>query len=318
MIDIAAENIDRLITVEIRRPGVVRGFKSALYDVVRAQSQVPLVLAAARVLDRPAAQIGIVTGAAVPDHMPVGENDGPFGSVVLASALERINHRVTIFTDPECMRPIQALCNRVHLKAGLVALRNADMAQQEEAARQMDILIAVERLGGNVNGVLYGMTGISRDPFRCNVDHLFRTHLALGRDSVGIGDGGNEIGFGAFRAALAEKLPQINQADKTPCHGGVFSTVPTTVTVVGSTSNLGSYGVSAALAFLRRDLALCHTPEEEEALHYVGVGLGLADGGGGGIIAACDGIPAVANAAMVLLLRTIIERALQPARARNF
>ncbi len=318
MTEIAAENIDRLITVEIRRAGVVRGFKSGLYDIVRAASPTPLVLAAARMLDRPAARIGIVTGAAVPEHMPVGENDGPFGSVVLAGALERIGHRVTIFTDPECIPPIEVLCRRAHLAATLVALRNSDTAQQEEAAGQMDVLVAVERLGGNVNGILYGMTGISRDPFRCNVDHMFRTHLALGKDSLGIGDGGNEIGFGAFRAALAEGLPQINQAERTPCRGGVFSAVPTTSTVVAGTSNLGAYGVCAALALLRRDLAFCHTPDEEEALHHVGVGLGLADGGGGGAIAACDGIPAAANAAIVLLLRTIAERALLPPRTRSF
>ena len=94
--------------------------------------------------------------------------------------------------------------------------------------------------------------------------------------------------------------------------------MPTTRLVVGSTSNLASYAVCAALALLRRDLSLCHTAEEEFALHHVGVGLGLVDGGGGGAIAACDGIPAEANAAIVLLMRSIVERALLPSRARAF
>ena len=181
-----------------------------------------------------------------------------------------------------------------------------------------DQLIAIERLGGNVHGHLYGMTAVSRDAFRTNVDHLFRTHAGLGRESLAIGDGGNEIGFGAYRDVLAQQLPQINQADRTPCGGGVFSVVPTTRLVVGSTSNLGAYGVCAALALLRNDLTLCHDPDEEEALHHVGVGLGLSDGGGGGIIAACDGIPSSASAALVLLMRTIVERALQPPRTRAF
>jgi len=48
------------------------------------------------------------------------------------------------------------------------------------------------------------------------------------------------------------------------------------------------------------------------------VGLGLADGGGGGIIAATDGIPAEANAATVLLMRAIVQCALLPERARAF
>ncbi|MDQ6829473.1 MAG: DUF4392 domain-containing protein, partial [Gemmatimonadota bacterium] len=193
-----------------------------------------------------------------------------------------------------------------------------DNAQQEMLAQASDILVAIERLGGNPNGHLYGMTANARDALRCNVDKLFRTHARLGRISLGIGDGGNEIGFGRIRATLASRLPQINQADKTACGGGVFSVVPTTRLLVASTSNLGAYAVCATLALLRRDLALCHAPEEEFALHHIGIGLGLVDGGGGGAIAACDGIPADANAAIVLLMRTIVERALLPPRPRPF
>lgn len=47
MHSIAADNIDRLVTVEIRRPGVTRGFKSVLYDVARAASPGPPVWGAA-------------------------------------------------------------------------------------------------------------------------------------------------------------------------------------------------------------------------------------------------------------------------------
>ena len=123
---------------------------------------------------------------------------------------------------------------------------------------------------------------------------------------------------GAIRDRLAQRLPHINQASRTPCGGGVFSVVPSTRLAVGGSSNLGVYGVCAALALLRGDPTLCHDPDEEEALHHVGVGLGLADGGGGEIIAACDGIPARASAALVLLMRTIVERALEPPRQRAF
>ena len=318
MHDIAADNIDRLLTVEIRRPGVTRGFKSVLYDVARAAADAPLVLGAAQMLNGAPARIGIVTGAAVPVHMPVGENDGPFGAIVLAHALERIGHSVTIYTDPEIIAPMQALITRSGQTSLLRALRRDDAAQLQEAAAASDILIAIERLGSNPNGHMYGMTANARDGFRANVDAMFSAHAALGRQSLGIGDGGNEIGFGSIREELVRRLPHINQADKTACGGGVFSVAPTTRLVVGSTSNLASYGVCAGLALLRGDLSLCHTDAEEFALHHVGVGLGLADGGGGGIIASTDGIPVEANAAIVLLIRTIVERALLPPRSRAF
>jgi hypothetical protein len=318
MHEIAADNIDRLLTVEIRRPGVVRGFKSVLYDVARQAADGPLVLGAAAMLNGPPARLGIVTGAAVPVHMPVGENDGPFGALVLAGVLERIGHTVTIYTDPEVAPPLRALIARAEQATAVAELPREDRGEQRAAAEASDVLIAIERLGGNPNGHIYGMTAKSRDGLRAQVDAMFAVHAALGRPSLGIGDGGNEIGFGSIREELVRRLPHINQADKTPCGGGVFATVPTTRLVVGSTSNLASYGVCAALALLRGDPALCHSPEEERALHHVGVGLGLADGGGGGIIAATDGIPAEANAAIVLLMRTIVERALLPPRTRAF
>lgn len=318
MHEIAADNIDRVLTVEIRRPGVTRGFKSVLYDVARAAADGPLVLGAAGMLNGPPGRVGIVTGAAVPVHMPLGENDGPFGALVLAGALERIGHTVTIYTDPEVAGPMRVLIHRAGQAAATIELARGDARQQEDAAAASDILVAIERLGCNPNGHMYGMTANSRDGLRAKVGGMFAAHAALGRPSLGIGDGGNEIGLGSLRAELVRWLPHINQADKTPCGGGVFATTPTTRTVVGSTSNLAAYGVCAALALLRDDAALCHTPEEELALHHVGVGLGLADGGGGGIIAATDGIPAEANAATVLLMRAIVQCALLPERARAF
>ena len=77
--EIAADNIDKLINIEMRRSGMPRGKKWVLWEVARAASPEPLVLSAARLLVRAPSDIAIITGAAVPGHMPVGENDGPFG-----------------------------------------------------------------------------------------------------------------------------------------------------------------------------------------------------------------------------------------------
>jgi D-glutamate cyclase len=75
--------------------------------------------------------------------------------------------------------------------------------------------------------------------------------------------------------------------------------------------------VVAAIALLKNDPGLCHTPEEEEALHHVGVGLGLVDGGSGDRIPWCDGMPFDANAALVRLMRNIVERTLEEPRLRT-
>lgn len=317
--EIACDNIDKLINIEMRRTGMPRGKKWVLYELARAASPEPLVLAAGRLLVREPASVAIVTGAAVPGHMPVGENDGPFGAVVLAGALERIGHAVTIYTDPDPLPPIAMLAQRAGLAATVEPLALADTAQQQEAiAGRHDLFVAIERLGGNRNGFIYGVTGVSRSAHRANVDAIFTTATRLGKPTLSIGDGGNEIGFGKIHAALEARLPEHTMAGTTPCGGGVFSVVPTDVLAVGTTSNIGAYGVVAAIALLRRDASLCHTPDEEVALHHVGVGLGLVDGGGGDRIPWCDGVPADASAAMVRLMHNIVERTLDPPRVRRF
>ncbi len=315
---IACDSIDRLMMVEIRQRGANRGFKWTLYEAARAASDKPLVLAAAEALNGPPMKVGIVTGAAVPDHMPAGENDGPFGAVVLARTLVAIGHDVEIWTDPECAPPIEGLLKHLRVPARVGIFRMNDEAQQRQIAADRDALVAIERLGGNINGHLHGINGRVRDAFRTKVDVLFNTARELGKVTIGIGDGGNEVGFGKIREELLRRAPEHNQPDKTPCGGGIFSALATDILVTATTSNIGAYGVAAAIAMLRGDVSLCHDGAEEEALHYVGVGLNLTDGGGGGQVPVCDGIPAAANAAMVTLIKSVVQRFLDPPRARPF
>lgn len=315
---VAGHNIDCLMNVEMRRAGLPRGFKWTMFEIVRAASPEPLVLAAARALDRAPCRVAILTGAAVPEHMPVGENDGPFGSVVLAGALARIGHRVRIFTDPAALPPIDALLARGGIDATVEPVGLKDLPEQGRIAEQHDLVVSIERLGGNKFGHVYGVTGVSRDAFRANLDHVFLTAQRLGKPTVSIGDGGNELGFGKVYEQLNQRLAEAAMADRTPCGGGVYSVVPADVLVVANSSNLGAYGVVAGLALLRADASFCHAPEEEEALHHVGVGLGLVDGGTGKRIAACDGIPADCNVAVVRLMRNIVAQALAPTLDRKF
>ena len=110
------------------------------------------------------------------------ENDGPLGSAVLAHALVRMGHRVTIYTDPPAAPPIEGLIERYGIYVPTVHLELRDAAQQDAIATALDVAVAVERHGGNPNGNLYGVTGLPRHPFRANVDHLFKT-MTSGRQA---------------------------------------------------------------------------------------------------------------------------------------
>ena len=314
----AYANLDRLSCLEIQGAALPHGVKTGLYEAAREAEGRPLTLAAAELLDRPPARIGIVTGAAVPDHMPAGENDGPLGSVVLAQALVRMGHRVSFYTDPPAAPPIEALAARYGLDAPTVHLGLHDTAQQDAIAAELDVAVAVERHGGNPHGNLYGVTGTPRHPFRANVDHLFGTVAASGKPTLGVGDGGNEIGFGRIYDTLCARMPEYNLKEKTACGGGIFTVMPTDVLVVGTSSNIGCYGVVAALALRRGESELCHTPDEERAITAYGVELGLTDGGSGTVIAAVDGVPVDDNAAVVHVMRAVVRRALSQPGDRGF
>ena len=158
----AYANLDRLSCLELQGAALPHGVKTGLYEAAREAEARPLTLAGAELLDRPPAHVGIVTGAAVPGYMPVGENDGPLGSVVLARALVAMGHRVSFYTDPPAAPPIEALAARCGLDAPTVHLRLHDAAQQDDIAAELDVAVAVERHGGNPNGNLYGGTPSGR------------------------------------------------------------------------------------------------------------------------------------------------------------
>ncbi|NKB55411.1 MAG: DUF4392 domain-containing protein [Alphaproteobacteria bacterium] len=315
---IAAENIDRLLAVEMRRRGIPRGFKWRIFEIARAAHDEPLCLAAARPLAGDPMRIAMVTGAWVPDQMPVGESDGPYGTVVLAQALARIGHDVTIYSDPEATPPIDFLARHLGLDVAVEAVVRGDSAVNEAIARDYDAMVAVERLGQNGEGNIYSMNGFPLTEYHHAFDDCFRLMRAAGKPTISVTDGGNELGNGKIRDELIRELPGLNLADRTPCGGGILCATDCDALVVANSSNLGCTGVVAGLALLREDAALCHDPDTERDLHYVGVGLGLIDGGGGGAIAACDGIPADSCAALVHLVRNTVERALETPRERAF
>ena len=314
----AGENIDRLINLEIRRPNKRTGFKWALYQMARNQLDKPMILAGAELLNCKPCNIGIFSGAAVPTYMPNGENDGPFGSVILMKVLSSIGHNVKIYTDNACAYAFKQLLNKYNLKVSIEIIDDFKDVDFKKIIDNVDILISIERLGGNINGNLYGVTGISRNKVRKNLDKLFVLAKSKKKLILSIGDGGNEIGFGNIYSELKKNWDHLSLKNKTTCGGGIFSIIKCSVLVTGSNSNLGTYGIIAGLALLRNDKSLCHTAEEEYELHKIGLELGLRDGSTGDIIQWCDGVPVKSGAAIVQIIYDIVEHNLMKVNERKF
>jgi hypothetical protein len=106
-----------------------------------------------------------------------------------------------------------------------------------------------------------------------------------GRTTIGIGDGGNEIGMG--------KLPWETIRRNVPQGGLVACRVPTDHLIVAGVSNWGAYALATGVRLLRRaaaDAALCDPEREQELLRLMVEAGPLVDGVTGERTVTVDGL----------------------------
>jgi hypothetical protein len=248
---------------------------------------------AARALRR-ARRVLIVTGFAVEPDMP--ETDGPPGATVLGRALRRLGARVTYVTDTVNVPLVEALLKTLDEPLDVVVYPGGtDGARRLLDAEKPTHLVAIERPGRNRAGDYLNMRGHSVAAWNAPIDELFVDGQRRARRpvTIGIGDGGNEIGMGVVRAKIARL---------DPLRARIATVVPVDHLVVAGVSNWGSYGIVAALGRLvGRDLL--HTPELERRLIAACVAAGACDGVTRRREHTVDGLAADTHAAIVDLFR---------------
>ncbi len=125
------------------------------------------------------------------------------------------------------------------------------------------LLISIERCGPTKDDRYLNMRGLDVSDQTARIDALFEGELP----SVGIGDGGNEIGMGNVAAAVASS----GQLVPDPCVTRVNKLI------IASVSNWGGYGLVAALSSLvGRDLL--PSVDDERRLVERTAALGAVDG----------------------------------------
>jgi hypothetical protein len=218
-----------------------------------------------------AERVIIVTGFCI-RSAKVGETDGPPGALSLADALRQNGKEVLLLTDDFSARL---------LEAGLAVYRNAIPVAllappQEKADASIDSLlasfapthvVAVERPGSAANGHRYSMRGEILDDLVPAADRLFtseeRKHATLG-----IGDGGNELGLGSLRDTLSR---YVDLGETIFCATAADHAIPAGI------SNWGAYALVAALSIFAGKL-LIRAPEYERAVLEAVVAAGAVDG----------------------------------------
>lgn len=248
-------DFERITTLVARDPGD-RGIAPLL---------VPGDLEAAVEALAAASRVVIVSGFFIPAANAC-ETDGPPGVWAVREALRALGKEVLIATDTPCTLAFGAaglepdFCFDPEAEAAAVA---ATVEEQGPAA-----WLAIERVGPGADGKCHNMRGVDITPHTAPLHALFDAARLVGQPTIGVGDGGNEIGMGK----VAERV-----AASVPLGAAIGCRVPCDHLVVAGTSNWGAWGLVAGLA-LKIGRPLLPTREEADAVLERCVAAGMVDG----------------------------------------
>ena len=321
------DHLDQLVNFDLNGRGV-----GTLHSAALEREGRPLVDAAAERLAslRPGTRVIMTTGMATRPWVSTTaiENDGPAGTAVLARALAiGVSAVPVVVAEAETLSTLGSMLRAAGLTVvSAAAAGPPDMAQAElraypedddaalaAAAPTLDAidpgaLVSVERAGRNDRGVYHNARGQDISLGKARLDFLFGEAGRRGLPTIGVGDGGNEIGMGLVTDAVLDHVP-CGARCRCGCGGGVAAVTATGVLVTAGVSNWACYGIAACLAIRLGRMDLLHTPDEEERLLRYGVDLGLLDAPRGVIDPDVDGIPLPTHMAMVQLIGELARRA---------
>lgn len=316
--------IDSLVACDF----TARGICDQLHAAAVARAGGPLTTQTALALQQrisPGDVILIATGWPSRSWLMRGltETDGPVGAAYLARVLEQALGAVPILVVEESLTRFAEVALRSAgllvadvdtavlskrgphtASVGAVMPFTTDWARADEEARAVIAklspvaLVAIEMPGADNAGVFHNVTGrIVPSELVAKADTLFQHARADGILTIGIGDGGNELGMGTLADAVANILPSGRQV------------APVTIVdhlVVGSVSNFGALGVGAAVTAITGRPEILRTVDLIRITERVS-DAGAIDGLSSYVDPKNDGVSIAATAALVELVTVAVE-----------
>lgn len=335
---VVAESMETLCTVEMRERGPNYGVIRRLYECAREeQGQPPTQRAVEGLLGsvHPGDVVIITTGVYLSRYLPHGETDGPTGAASLAYALSLGRGAVPlILCEEQLIGPVQASCQAIGLGirpldlarvipyAVAVASFPTDESAQEAAQELLKTLepkaiIAIEKLGLNQEGVAHSSTGLPVTNGRARAEILISEGRKAGVFTIGIGDNGNEIGFGRIAQAVRQYKPYGDKC-RCPCDAGIACVDICDVLIAAAVSNWGAYGLAACLGTALHMPNLIHDSRTELRMIDACVRAGAVDGATGMYTQSVDGLPGPIHGHLVEMLGLIAKKNLTKRRERAF
>ena len=195
------------------------------------------------------------------------ETDGPPGALAIGRAWAGLGRKVVYISDRHCVPFLEPEVGDAEVVefpiTGPEESRAFSLSLLEEYSPS--IVLAIERCSLTKGGSYFNTNTPRKDisEYTARVDDLFTEHSA----TVGVGDGGNEIGMGKLKDVIATVPTLAPDPAETAC----------THLVICSVSNWGGYGLAAALA-IQDGKNLLPTREEEAGIIRRMVDRGAVDG----------------------------------------
>ena len=326
----SAGAIDRLVNLDLKGKRLI----DFLYEEACRVYATPLSTAAAELILQSVGEGAVVAHLTGFPEMPwlgrgTAETDGPVGAAVLARSLFKIRKTVSVFV---CESQFAGAIEGALRGIGLLPLRTTEVAigavrpgdpvcliDVHDTAIDADawcaryrpsLIVAIERPGANAQGAYHNMRGGSLTHCLTNIEDVFVAAVGRGIPTIGIGDGGNELGMGRLRDIVAARLAAGRDCG-CGCGGGIATAAEAQALVTAVVSNFGATAIAASLALITR---------QREALPSVELELRSLDGciAGGGVegrnyqtLPTVDGMGARAYEGVLAVIADIVDRHLQ-------
>jgi D-glutamate cyclase len=296
------EVVDRLISVQYFMSGggsalTRKPVTGLLYEAAREKAGAPLCHLAAKALAdnvKRGDTVLITTGLIAPPYM-VAEGDGPIAAATLARAVDvGLDATPIIVCEAVMVKAMEALCQAAGLmpsapelavgtprKVILLPFPLDEELARREAIRLLDqfkpkALVAIEKLSKNTKGIYHNGFGIDVSSVQAKVDHLFDVGRERDIATIGVGDGGNEIGTACIAEAVRKVVPTGANCG-CPCASGIAAATETDYCVFGSKSNYGGFAIEACLAAGLERPEILHSEIVGRRVHEAGASMGLVD-----------------------------------------
>jgi hypothetical protein len=208
---------------------ILRYSERGMSDIKRYVSDNCCEKAADEILSWEKGNVFLTTGFYVAGY---AETDGPVGTVALARALQKLGYHPIILTDVHC---------RGFFEIENIETIYIDFEVGKDTFEKLIVqykprgMISIERCGKNRLAEYANMHGVSIGEYTAPIDEMFAAYQGI-IPTIGVGDGGNEIGMGKIAGVIRRKLSLeacIVSAD---------------VLVIATVSNWGAYGIVTALS----------------------------------------------------------------------